>query len=171
MSSVHGQLARTRAPRVHITYEVETDGAQVVRELPFVVGVMGDFTGDPTKPLDKLANRKFIEINKDNFDRIMEKLAPGLTFRVENTLENNGTEIGVNLSFKNMDDFRPAQVVQKIPALKQLLDTRNKLRDLLSKADKSDELYDILEQTLKNHGDLSALAAQLGVTPTAAKKE
>lgn len=127
--SVHSKLNRVRKPRVHITYEVETDGAEIQRELPFVVGVMGDFSGDPTQPLRPMAERKFTQIDRDNFNDIMSRMSPGLNMKVENTLADDGSEMAVNLKFNSMDDFDPARVVDQVPALKSLLETRNKLRD------------------------------------------
>lgn len=161
--SVHGKLNRVRKPRVHISYDVETAGAEVARELPFVVGVMGDFSGDPVQPLRPMAERKFVQIDRDNFDDIMARMAPGLKLKVENTLAADGTDMAVDLVFRSMDDFSPARVVDQVPALKNLLETRNKLRDLLSKADRSEELESLLEQVLQSDSEIKALSAQLGV--------
>ena len=105
--SVHSKLNRVRKPRVHITYEVETDGAQIVRELPFVVGVMGDFSGDPTQPLRPMTDRKFTQIDRDNFNDVMARMAPGLNIKVDNTLADDGSEMALNLKFTSMDDFDP----------------------------------------------------------------
>jgi type VI secretion system protein ImpB len=161
--SVHSKLNRVRKPRVHITYEVETDGAQIVRELPFVVGVMGDFSGDPTQPLRPMTDRKFTQIDRDNFNDVMARMAPGLNIKVENTLADDGSEMALNLKFSSMDDFDPARVVDQVPALKSLLETRNKLRDLMSKADRSDELEGLLEKVLQNNEELKSLSSQLGL--------
>jgi len=161
--SVHDKLNRVRKPRVHITYNVETDGAQIERELPFVVGVMGDFSGDPTQPLKPMADRKFASIDADNFNDVMARMAPGLNLKVDNTLADDGSEMAVNLKFQSMDDFDPARIVDQVPALKSLLDTRNKLRDLMSKADRSDELEGLLEKVLKNEEEMKALSGQLGL--------
>jgi type VI secretion system protein ImpB len=161
--SVHSKLNRVRKPRVHITYEVETDGAQIVRELPFVVGVMGDFSGDPTQPLRPMADRKFTQIDRDNFNDVMARMAPGLNIKVENTLADDGSEMALNLKFNSMDDFDPARVVDQVPALKSLLETRNKLRDLMSKADRSDELEGLLEKVLQNNEELKSLSSELGL--------
>jgi type VI secretion system protein ImpB len=161
--SVHSKLNRVRKPRVHITYEVETDGAQIVRELPFVVGVMGDFSGDPTQPLRPMTDRKFTQIDRDNFNDVMARMAPGLNIKVENTLADDGSEMALNLKFNSMDDFDPARVVDQVPALKSLLETRNKLRDLMSKADRSDELEGLLEKVLQNNEELKSLSSQLGL--------
>jgi type VI secretion system protein ImpB len=156
-------LNRVRKPRVHITYDVETEGAQIERELPFVVGVLGDFSGDPTQPLRPMADRKFVQIDRDNFNDIMARMTPGLNIKVENTLADDGSEMAVNLKFGSMDDFDPAKIVDQVPALKSLLETRNKLRDLLSKADRSDELESLLEKVLQNETELKALSGQLGL--------
>lgn len=161
--SVHSKLNRVRKPRVHITYEVETDGAQIVRELPFVVGVMGDFSGDPTQPLRPMTDRKFTQIDRDNFNDVMARMAPGLNIKVENTLADDGSEMALNLKFGSIDDFDPARVVEQVPALKSLLETRNKLRDLMSKADRSDELEGLLEKVLQNNEELKSLSSQLGL--------
>ena len=139
-SSVHDKLSRVRKPRVHITYEVETEGAAIVRELPFVVGVLGDYAGDPTEPMKPLAERKFVQIDRDNFNDVMSRIAPGLNLKVDNTLADDGSQMSVNLKFKSMDDFEPAKVAEQVPALKALLETRGRLRDLISKADLSEEL-------------------------------
>jgi type VI secretion system protein ImpB len=151
--SVHSKLNRVRKPRVHISYEVETDGAQIERELPFVVGVMGDFSGDPTQPLKPIADRKFASIDRDNFNDVMARMAPGLNLKVDNKLADDGSVMAVNLKFNSMDDFDPARVVDQVPALRSLLETRNKLRDLMSKADRSDELEGLLEKVLQNKAE------------------
>ncbi|HST74624.1 MAG TPA: type VI secretion system contractile sheath small subunit [Acetobacteraceae bacterium] len=162
-ASIHEKLNRVRKPRVHITYDVETEGAEVQRELPFVMGVMGDFSGDPTKPLAPLADRKFVQIDRDNFDEVMSRIGPGLKLRVDNTLAGDGSEIAVDLKFNGIDDFEPARVVEQVPALKQLMETRNKLRDLMGKVDRSVELENLLEQVLQNETELKSLSSQLGI--------
>ena len=162
-ASIHDKLKRVRKPRVHITYEVETEGAELQRELPFIVGVLGDFSGDPTQPLRPLTERKFIQIDRDNFDEVMARLTPGLNLRVNNTLSEEGGEMAVSLKFNAMEDFEPARVAEQVPALKALLETRNKLRDLMSKADRSEELEALLEQVLRNEGELKTLSGQLGL--------
>lgn len=161
--SVHDKLNRVRKPRVHITYDVETEGAQVMRELPFVIGVMGDFSGDPTQKLRPLSERKFIQIDRDNFNDVMARMTPGLDLKVDNKLADDGTQMAVSLAFNAMEDFEPARVAAQVPALKALLETREKLRDLLSKADRSTQLEDLLEQILKSETDLHALSSQLGL--------
>ena len=162
-ASVHDKLNRVRKPRVHITYQVETEGAEVVRELPFVVGVMGDFSGDPTAPLRPLGDRKFTSIDRDNFNDVMASMNPGLKLRVDNTLSEAGDQMAVDLAFKSIEDFEPARVAQQVPALRALMETRAKLRDLMSKVDRSEELEGLLEQVLKNEDELKSLSGQLGI--------
>ncbi|MHB1304687.1 MAG: type VI secretion system contractile sheath small subunit [Acidiphilium sp.] len=161
--SIHEKLNRVRKPRVHITYDVETEGAQIVRELPFVMGVMGDFSGDPTQPLKPLAERKFIQIDRDNFNDVMARMTPGLKLKVDNKLADDGSQMAVDLKFNGIEDFDPERVVDQVPALKSLLETRNKLRDLMSKADRSEQLESLLEQVLQNDAELKALSGELGL--------
>jgi len=161
-ASIHDKLSRVRKPRVHITYEVETEGARVLRELPFVMGVLGDFSGKPTQPLKPLKDRKFIQIDRDNFDEVMARMTPGLEFRVANTLKGDGSEMAVKLKFDALEDFDPGRVVQQVEPLKKLLETRDKLRDLLTKIDRSDELETLLERILKSDEEIKKLSAELG---------
>ena len=162
-ASVHDKLNRVRKPRVHITYEVETEGAAIERELPFVVGVLGDFSGDPTSALRPMADRKFIQIDRDNFNDVLAGMNPGLKLKVDNKLSEEGGQMGVELGFKTLDDFEPARVAQQVPALRALMETRSKLRDLMSKVDRSEELEGLLEQVLKNENELKSLQDQLGL--------
>lgn len=162
-ASVHDKLNRVRKPRVHITYEVETEGAQVVRELPFVVGVMGDFSGDPTQPLRPMAERKFIQIDRDNFSDVMARMTPGVKLKVDNKLADDGSQMSVDLKFNSMDDFEPARIAEQVPALKALMETRNKLRDLMSKVDRSEDLEKMLEDVLQDKDKLGQLSAELGL--------
>jgi len=165
MASVHEKLERVRKPRVHISYSVEEGDASVLRELPFVVGVMGDFSGDATKPLEPLKDRKFIQIDSENFDAVMARMSPGLNLAVDNTLAGNGTEMKIGLKFSSMDDFSPARVVQQVEPLRKLMETREKLRDLLVKSDRSENLEALLERVLQNSEELASLSKQLGVAP------
>lgn len=161
--SIHEKLQRVRKPRVHIKYEVETEGAVLEKELPFVVGVLGDFSGDPTEPLRPMSERKFIQIDRDNINDVMKRLTPGVNMRVENTLAGDGSEMAVQLKFGSMDDFQPANVVNQVEPLRKLKDTRDKLRDLMSKVDRSEHLEALLEQVLENKGgELEALQSALG---------
>jgi len=161
--SLQHKLDRVRKPRVHITYDVEIGDAMVKRELPFVVGVIGDFSGNPTKKLKPLKDRKFIAIDRDNFNDVMSRMTPGASFRVENTLKDDGSEMAVNLSFNKIEDFEPANVVQQVEPLRKLLETRNKLRDLMTKVDVSEELENVLEQVLENTDELDKFRSELGL--------
>lgn len=163
MPGINDKLEKVRKPRVHIKYDVETEGGIVEKELPFVAGVLGDFSGDSTQPQKSLKERKFIQIDRDNFDDVMKRMAPGANLRVKNTLADDGTEMTVNLKFNKLEDFEPTQVVEQIPALKELMDMRNKLRDLLTKSDRSDSLEAILEKTLQDDDALKSLAKELGI--------
>lgn len=165
-ASIHDKLNRVRKPRVHITYDVETEGAQVERELPFVMGVMGDFSGDPTAPLRPMADRKFIQIDRDNFNDVMANMNPGLKLKVDNKLSEDGGQMAVDLKFNSIEDFEPARVAAQVPALRALMETRAKLRDLASKVDRSEELEGLLEQVLKNENELKSLQDQLGLGKT-----
>ena len=162
-ASIHDKLNRVRKPRVHITYEVETEGAEVVRELPFIVGGVGDFSGDPTQPLRPFGERKFVQIDRDNFDEVMQRLAPGLKLKVENKLAGDGSTMAVDLRFNGIEDFEPGRVLDQVPAMRALLETRNRLRDLMSKADRSEDLELLLEQILKSKTDLAAISGELGM--------
>jgi type VI secretion system protein ImpB len=162
-ASVHDKLNRVRKPRVHITYEVETEGAAIVRELPFVMGVMGDFSGDPTAPLQSMSERKFVQIDRDNFNDVMARMNPGLKLKVDNKLSEEGGQMAVDLKFNSIEDFEPARVAEQIPALRTLMETRAKLRDLMSKVDRSEELEGLLEKVLQNESELKTLSGQLGI--------
>jgi type VI secretion system protein ImpB len=160
--SIHDKLKRVRKPRVHITYDIETNGAMQQKELPFVMGVMGDYSGDNAENKKALKDRKFSQVDRDNFNEVMNNISPNLDLKVENTLEGDGSEIAVNLNFKSMEDFEPQNIVNKVDPLKKLMETRNKLRDLLTKADRSEELENILEEVLSSTDALAALQGELG---------
>jgi type VI secretion system protein ImpB len=162
-ASIHSKLDRVRKPRVHITYDVETEGAAIVRELPFVMGVMGDFSGDPTAPLQPMTDRKFVQIDRDNFNDVMARMNPGLKLKVDNKLSEDGGQMAVDLKFNSIEDFEPARVAQQVPALRALMETRAKLRDLMSKVDRSEELEGLLEKVLQNESELKTLSGQLGI--------
>src|SRR5262245_28530669 len=172
-ASIHDKLERVRKPRVHITYQVETEGAEVEKELPFIVGVLGDFSGNSTAPLKPLRERKFIQIDRDNFNDIMARMTPGASFRVENTLKGDGSEIAVGLKFNSIEDFEPARIVEQVEPLKKLLATRDKLRDLLTKVDRSEDLEGLLERVLQNTDELKKLSADLNsqAAPSAKTEE
>ncbi len=160
--SIHDKLKRVRKPRVHITYDVETNGAVQEKEIPFVMGVMGDYSGDNTENKKTLKDRKFSQIDRDNFNEVMSNVSPQLNMKVENTLESDGSEMSVNLDFNKMEDFEPQNIVEKVDPLKKLMETRNKLRDLLTKADRSDDLEALLEEVLSSTDALAKLNDELG---------
>lgn len=167
MGSIHKKLERVRKPRVHLIYEVETGGAAVKRELPFVVGALGDFSGNPETPLKPLRDRKFVQVDRDNFNDVMTSIAPELNMRVPNTLAGDDSEMAVSLKFKSMDDFAPAAVANQIPSLKNMLETRNKLGDLIAKADRSSDLEGLLEDALQDPDALKKLSRELGLEEAA----
>ena len=149
--SVQQRLGRVRPPRVQLTYDVEVGDAIEQKEIPFVVGVMGDFTGqpDPDKPLPKLKDRAFVQVDMDNFDEVMAGMVPRASFRVPNKLAGEG-EFGVNLQFNSMEDFRPESVVQQVDPLRKLLEARTKLSDLRNKLAGNEKLEDALAEVLSN---------------------
>jgi len=160
---IHDKLEKVRRPRVHIKFDVETLGAYPNEELPFVVGVMADLSGDAKSKLPKLADRNFIQIDRDNFDEVLRRQKPELNFKVNNTLANDGSEMGVQLKFESLKDFEPAQVAEQVPALKKLLDTRNKLQELITKVEVSDDLDNLLSKVLKSTDDQKKVATDLGI--------
>ena len=161
--SIHDKLKRVRKPRVHITYDIETEGAIVKKELPFVVGVMGDFSGHNTEVLKPLKDRRFVQIDRDNFNDVLKRMSPSLSLKVENTLSDDDSEFAVDLSFKSIEDFEPAAVVNQVEPLRKLMETRNKLRDLMTKIDRSEELENVLEEVLSNTASLESIAKELQV--------
>ncbi|MGB1200371.1 MAG: type VI secretion system contractile sheath small subunit [Cognaticolwellia aestuarii] len=164
--SIHDKLKRVRKPRVHITYDVETEGAAVKKELPFVVGVMGDFSGDNTEALKPLKDRRFVQIDRDNFNDVLKRMSPSLKLLVDNTLNDDGSQFNVDLNFKSIDDFEPAAVVNQVEPLRKLMETRNKLRDLMTKIDRSEELENVLEEVLSNTTSLDSIAKELKIEET-----
>ena len=165
MERIYKKIERVRKPRVHIQYEVETDHSTIKKELPFVVGVIGHFSGDSNETSKPFKDKNFVQIDKDNFNHVMKSLQPTLNFRVNNVIANNQTEIPVSLKFNRMEDFEPVQIINQIPILKKIFDIRNKLRDLAIKIDCSIELETILEKIVQNKNDLERLAQELGITP------
>jgi len=151
-NSTQHKLDRVRPPRVHITYDVETGGAIELKELPFVLGVLGDFTGQPTQPLARLRDRKFVEVNPDNFDQVLEGMKPHLSFSVENKLseEPDAPQLKVDLHFKSMDDFSPENVARQVKPLRELLDLRTKLSDLRGTLQGNDKLEELLMDAVRN---------------------
>lgn len=162
--STQHKLDRVRPPRVHITYDVEVGDAIELKELPFVLGVMGDFTGMPEQPLPRLRDRKFVEINPDNFDKVLEGMNPHLAFSVENKLSEDpdAGQLRVNLSFKAMEDFEPENVARQVKPLKELLDLRTKLADLRGSLMGNDKLEEMLLDMAGDAGKLDRMKKELG---------
>jgi type VI secretion system protein ImpB len=161
--STQQKLSRVRAPRVHITYDVEVGDAIELKELPFVMGVFGDFTGQPEQPLPRLTDRKFVEVNPDNFDQVLEKMSPHVAFSVDNKLSKDAGQLKVNLNFKELADFEPEQVARKIEPLRELLDLRTKLSDLRGSLQGNDKLDEILHKVVSNTEDRQKLSSELGL--------
>lgn len=161
--SIQQKISRVRPPRVHISYEVETGGAIEMKELPFVVGVLGDFSGKPVDPLPRLRDRKFVEIDRDNFDSVLAGMKPRVTMSVENKLANDGSKLGAELNFRSIEDFEPDQVVQQVEPLRRLVEARRNLSDLLAKMDGNDKLGDLLQDVLNNADAQKQLGEQLGM--------
>jgi len=155
--SVQKRLQKVRAPRVQMTYDVEIGDAIENKELPFVVGVLGDFGSDPDAPKKRLKDRKFVSVDVDNFDEVLDGVAPTTSFRVPNHLSAEGGEFAVKLQFRQMADFRPEAVVQQVKPLKGLLEARGKLADLRNKLAGNDKLEDLLNDVLSNTEKLDTL--------------
>lgn len=161
--SLQHKLDRVRRPRVQITYDVETNGALQKVELPFVVGVLADLSGQPKEALKGVKDRKFVNIDADNFDDVLAKSAPRLAFGVDKKLTDDNTKVNVELNFKSMDDFSPAKIAEQVGPLKELLDMRQRLSQLLNKMEGNDKLESLLAQVLGNTEKAAALAKDLGV--------
>lgn len=168
--SIQQKLKRVRPPRVQITYDVEIGGAIELKELPFVVGVLGDFSGQPEQPLPRMKDRKITEIDRDNFDQVLAGMAPRVAMAVENKMAGDGSKMGVDLKFSSLDDFEPDKVVQQVDPLRKLVEARQRLSDLLSKADGNEKLERLLNDVLQNAGSQQQLADALGLSPEGPKK-
>jgi len=161
--STQHKLDRIRSPRVHITYDVEVGGAIQLKELPFVVGVLGDFSGKPEQPLPRLKDRKFVTIDRDNFNQVLAGMKPRLAYKVDNKLTDDNTQIGVELNFRSLEDFEPEQVVKQVEPLRKLLEARQRLSDLVHKIDGNDKLDDLLQQVISDTDKLKKVGAAAGV--------
>ena len=161
--STQHKLDRVRPPRVHVTYDVEVGDAIEIKELPFVMGVLGDFTGQPTEPLAKLKDRKFVEVNPDNFDSVLEGMKPHLSFAVENKLseDSDAPQLKVDLHFKSLDDFEPQNVAKQVKPLKELLDLRTRLSDLRGSLQGNDKLEELLLDAVGDKNKLDKLKKEL----------
>jgi type VI secretion system protein ImpB len=162
--STQHKLDRVRSPRVQITYDVEVGGAIELKELPFVVGVLGDFTGQPEQPLPRLKDRKFVEVNPDNFDSVLEGMKPHLNFAVENKLseEPEAANLKVDLKFGKLEDFEPQNVARQVKPLKELLDLRTRLSDLRGSLQGNDKLEELLLESVGNTEKLDKLKNEIG---------
>lgn len=161
--SVHKKLEKVRPPRVHITYDVEVGDAIEVKEIPFVMGVLGDFTGKPTEPLPRLKDRKFVDVTPDNFDDVLAKMNPHLAFSVENKLSEDpeAGNLKVNLDFKSMDDFSPENVARQVKPLRELLELRTRLSDLRGGLQGNDKLEELLLEAVNSTEKLEQLKAEV----------
>jgi type VI secretion system protein ImpB len=162
--STQHKLDRVRPPRVHVTYDVEVGDAIEVKELPFVMGVFGDFTGQPESPLPKLKDRKFVEVTPDNFDNVLEGMKPHVAFSVENKLSDDpeAGQLKVNLHFKSLEDFEPEQVAKQVKPLREMLDLRTKLSDLRGSLQGNDKLEELLLDAVSNTESLGKLKTEIG---------
>lgn len=161
--SVQKKLQRIRPPRVQLTYDVEVGDGKEIKELPFVVGVMGDFSAASEVEKTKLKDKKFINVDLENIDEVMESLAPRASFQVENTISEEGGRMAVDLTFKSMLDFRPENIVQQVDPLRKLVEAREKLTDLRNKISNSEKLEDLLDEVLKNTEQVRQLSKEAGV--------
>jgi len=164
--STQKKLSRIRPPRVQITYDVEIGDAIQIKELPFVAGIMADLSGAPAEALPKLKDRKFVEIDRDNFNDVLASCAPRLALRVDNRLAKDDTKLNVELKFRSIDDFNPAAVVKQIEPLNKLFEARQRLMDLLAKLDGNDKLDALLQEIVDNPDNQKALKASTAA-PTA----
>jgi type VI secretion system protein ImpB len=160
--SVQKRLEKVRPPRVQLTYDVEIGDAIEQKEIPFVVGVLGDFVGKPSEdaPPPRLKDRKFVNVDLDNFDEVMAGMAPKASYRVRNVLSEEGGEFAVNLEFKQIDDFRPEAVVEQVEPLRRLLEARTRLADLRNKLAGNEKLEDLLDEVLRNTDQLQRLGQE-----------
>jgi type VI secretion system protein ImpB len=157
--SVHQKLARVRKPRVHITYDVEVGNAIEQKELPFVVGVLADLSGNPKDALAKTKERKFVEIDRDNFNEVLLGMKPRLTFKAPNRLANDGSALGIELEFRHLDDFGPEAVAQQVEPIRKLVEARQRLNELALKLNASDKLEELLQGVIRNTDALKELSS------------
>jgi len=157
MSSSQKFIARNRAPRVQIEYDVEVYGAEKKVQLPFVMGVLADLSGKPVEPLAPVADRKFLEVDVDNFDARMKAMKPRVAFQVPNALTGEGN-LSVDITFENMDDFSPAAVARKVDSLNKLLEARQQLANLVTYMDGKGGAEELIGKLMSDPALLGALA-------------
>jgi len=160
--STQHKLDRIRPPRVQITYDVEIGDAIQMKELPFVVAIMSDLSGKPLDPLPKVKERKFVEIDRDNFNEVLASIKPRLTYQVENRLTNDGSKLNMELFFSHMDDFDPVNIIKQVNPLRKLFEARQRLNDLLGKLDGNDDLDRLLQDIVANSDGMNEIKAQTG---------
>jgi type VI secretion system protein ImpB len=161
--SLQHTLDRVRSPRVQITYDVEVGDAIEMKEIPFVVGVLADLSGKPDEPLPKVKDRKFVEIDRDNFNQVLSGMKPRLAYRVDNKLTNDDSKIAVELRFKSLDDFHPERVAEQVTPVRKLVEARKRLSDLLAKLDGNDKLDELLQEVLASTDSIEKLGKEAGV--------
>jgi len=161
--ALNAQQKRVSKNRVSITYDVETGGATQTKELPFVVGMIGGYSGD-RDDREPMEDRTFYQVDKDNFDNVLSRVAPRLTYKVENKLEDDGSEFEVDLKFNSIKDFEPDAIGDKVEPLRKLAETRERLMTLLSKADRSRDLEKLLKEILQDEDSIKALGEELGIS-------
>ena len=163
--STQKKLERIRPPRIQISYEVETGGAIEMKELPFLMGVLGDFSGQPTEPLARLKDRKFVELTPENFDDTLASMKPRLAFSVENKLSEDSDvgKLKVELNFRSMDDFSPDAVARQVKPLRELLELRTELANLRANLQTNEKLDDVLQETLGDKEKMARLKSELGL--------
>ncbi len=166
--SLQHKIDRVRAPRVQITYDVEIGDAIEMKEIPFVAGVLADLSGKPDEPLPKVKERKFVEIDRDNFNTVLEGMKPRVAFKVDNTLTGDDTKLAVELRFKSLDDFRPEQVARQVEPLRKLVEARRRLSDLLGKLDGNDKLDELLQEVIASTDTLKQLGKETGIKDASA---
>lgn len=166
--STQHRLDRVRPPRVQITYDVHIGDAIQMKELPFVGGIMADLSGKPTEPLPKLKDRKFVEIDRDNFNDIMASTQPRLAFQVDDKLSDEGGKFNIELKFSHMDDFHPVNIVKQVAALRKLFEARQRLSDLLTKLDGNDDLDRLIQDVVASTEQLQQLKSVAGEKAAAA---
>ena len=159
--SLQHKLDRVRPPRVHITYDVETGGALLKKELPYVVAVLSDLSGKPEEPLPKVRDRKFVEIDRDNFNEVMASNTPRLAFAVDNKLVDDDSKLQVELRFNEIDDFDPVAVLKQVGPLAKLFEARQRLRDLMTKLDGNDDLDSLLQDVIENSDGQKEIKAEI----------
>jgi type VI secretion system protein ImpB len=161
--SLQKKVGRVRPPRVHITYDVQVGDAIAKRDLPFVAGVLADLSGMPEKPLPPIAKRKFVSIDRDNVNEVMQKIGPRLAFKVPNRLSEDDTKLNVELRFQSMDDFLPARVAQQITPLRKLLELRNSLSNLRSSLIGNEKLEGLLQDMIHDQELLRQAGSEAGI--------